>query len=302
MNGARGSAFIVCIFYLVFLASASEVCLLKSGASCMSSLHSFIQGGMKPGNAIRVTAELLPLVSFEVTNSAFQNIATFRFGSNSCSVENSLTSMRAYGVYKNGSFNTGSTISFDLVALEKSLAVFMAGSKILEIPLLVAGPFMISFDSSGKPPSLQFVDYSSFESAFCAIVNSGTCSNSSLVGFSSGIKKRVKVTTDLPSKVPENYFYFLISGFSDAYKLPAFEFAITKENWLLTSGGSFIGKGHIPSTLYFGSTMNLLIELGPKSSLQLTLNSAFLGTYNVDVSSIKFIYQSVSQGTMNIEM
>ncbi|OII73126.1 Galactoside-binding lectin [Cryptosporidium ubiquitum] len=300
MSGARSSIFIACIIYFISLVSANDVCVLKKGASCLSAKYSFIDGGMQPGNAIRVSVDLLPTASLELTNSAFQNIATLRFGVNSCSIESSLASIRAYALYKNGQYNTGSTISFDLVALENSLAVYMTGNKILEIPLLVTAPFMLISDSNGSPPTLQFIEYSSTESGFCSIASSGTCNNSSLVGMSSGITKNLTIKAELPSSIPDDYFSFFISTYGNIYKLPVLEVAFTKEEWLATASGSFVGRGKIPSGISLGSSINLILVPSSGGSVELKVNQSSLGVLKVDPSSIKFIYQSVNQGTMNI--
>ncbi|KAH8584289.1 Gal c binding lectin [Cryptosporidium sp. chipmunk genotype I] len=300
MSGARSSIFIACMLYFISLVSANQVCVLKKGASCLNASYSFIEGGMAPGDAIRVSVVLLPSASLELTNSAFQNIATLRFGVSSCSIESGSASLRAYALYKNGQYNTGSTVSFDLVALEKSLAVFIAGSKILEIPLLVAAPFMLSSDSNGGTPTLQFMEYSTITSGFCSIASSGACNSSSLVGMSNGITKNLTIKTELPSSIPDDYFSFYISTYGNIYKLPVLEVAFTKEEWLATASGSFVGRGKIPSGIKLGSSINLVLVPGSSGSVELKVNENSLGIVKVDPSSIKFIYQSVNQGTMNI--
>lgn len=299
MSGARSSIFIACIVYFISLVSAN-VCVLKKGASCLSTEYSFIEGGMQPGNAIRVSVDLLPTASLELTNSAFQNIATLRFGVSSCSIESSLASIRAYALYKNGQYNTGSTISFDLVALNNSLAVYMAGDKILEIPLLVTAPFMLISDKNGGAPTLQFIEYSSIESGFCSIASSGSCKNSSLVGITGGITKNLSIVAELPSTIPNDYFSFFISTYGNIYKLPVLEVALTKEEWLATASGSFVGRGKIPSGISLGGSVNLILVPSSSGSVELKINENSLGVLKVDPSSIKFIYQSVNQGTMNI--
>lgn len=304
MGGARSSIFITCIVYFISLVSANETCVLKKGASCLSASYSFIEGGMKPGDAIRVSVDLLPTATLELTNSAFQNIATLRFGANSCSIESSVASLRAYSLYKNGPYNTGSTISFDLVAMEKSLAIYMTGEKILEIPLLVAAPFMLTSDNNGGFPALQFLEYSSVTSAFCSISSSsGTCNNSSLVGISTGINKNLTIRTELPASIPEDYFSFYISAYSNIYKLPALEVALTKDEWLATSSGSFVGRGRIPSGINLGNSINLVIvPASGGTSMELKINEKSLGVLKVNPTVIKFIYQSVNQGTMNVSI
>lgn len=299
MSGARSSIFIACIVYFFSLVAANNVCVLKEGASCLNAMYSFIEGGMKPGNAIRVSVDLLPTASLELINSSFQNIATLRFGVNSCSIESSIASIRAYALYKHGAYNTGSTIAFDIVALNNSLGIFIAGEKTLEIPLLATAPFMLISDSNGNPPTLQFMEYSSATSGFCSI-SSGACKNSSLVGISSGITKNLTIKAELPSSIPDNYFSFFISSYSNIYKLPVLEVAFTKEEWLATSSGSFVGRGKIPSAVKLGSSINLVLVPNSKGSVELKVNDNSLGVLKVDPSSIKFIYQSVNQGTMDI--
>ncbi|KAJ1613074.1 putative signal peptide-containing protein [Cryptosporidium canis] len=302
MSGARGSLFIACIVYFISLVSANNICVLKQGASCLSSSYSFIDGGMKPGDAIRISIDLSPTASLEITNSAFQNIAVLRFGAKSCSIESSIASIRAYSLYKNGPFNTGSTISFDLVALEKSLAVYMVGVKVLEIPLLVAGPFMLLSDNNGGSPTLQFLEYSSVTSGFCSISSSGTCNNASLVGVTNGINKNLTIQTQLPSSIPENYFSFFISAYSNIYKLPVFEIAFERSQWFATANGSFIGKGKIPSNVSLGGDINLVIIPISSTELEVKVNNSSLGLLKTNPNSIKFIYQSVNQGTMNVSL
>lgn len=301
MGGARSSIFITCIVCFISLVSASDVCVLKRGASCLNASYSFIEGGMKPGDAIRISVNLMPSSLLELTNSALQNIATLRFGATSCSIESSVASLRAYSLYNNGPYNTGSTISFDLVALEKSLAVYMVGVKILEIPLLVAAPFMLTSDPSGTPPTLQFLEYSSLESGFCSMSSSGTCNNSSLVGVPTGINRNLTIRTELPPSIPDDYFSFYISAYSNIYKLPALEVALTKEEWLATSSGSFVGKGRIPSGINLGGQISVVIVPSSSgTSMELKINDKSLGLLKVNPSVIKFIYQSVNQGTMSV--
>ncbi|TRY51325.1 Uncharacterized protein CTYZ_00001416 [Cryptosporidium tyzzeri] len=300
MSGARSSIFIACILYFISLVSANGVCILKKGASCLNASYSFIEGGMTPGNAIRVSVVLSPSASLELTNSSFQNIATLRFGVDSCSIESGIASLRAYSLYKNGQYNTGSTISFDLVALEKSLAIFIAGSKVLEIPLLVAAPFMLTSDSNGSAPTLQFLEYSTTETGFCSIASSGSCNNSSLVGMSNGVTKNLTIRAELPSSIPDDYFSFYISTYSNIYRLPVLEVAFTKQEWLATSSGSFVGRGIIPAGINLGSSINFVLVPSSGGSVELKVNEKSLGVVKVDASSIKFIYQSASQGTMNV--
>ncbi|KAH8739341.1 Gal/GalNAc binding lectin [Cryptosporidium ryanae] len=300
MFGARSSVLIVFLTFIISLVSGSNVCVLKPKSSCDSKKFAFIEGGLKPGNAIRVSVELLPQATFELTNSAFQNIATIRFGVSSCSIESSVSSVRAYGLYKNGRYVTGSVVSFDLVALSRSIGVFIAGEKLLEIPLLVAAPFMLSLTSEGKGPSFQYMEYSTNESNFCSFYSRESCSSSTLVSFKGGVQKKIKISSPTSESVPNDYFAYFFSAYSNIYKIPVLEVAFTKDKWYVTSKGSFIGQGNIPSNIAIGSTIEVSITPSSSGKILIEANSSSLGQFDVDPSEINFIYQSVSQGSMNV--
>ncbi|KAK6588176.1 Gal c binding lectin [Cryptosporidium xiaoi] len=300
MTGARSSMFVAFLALIISFVSGNNICVLKSKSSCDSGKFAFIEGGLKPGSAVRVSVELLPQATFELTNSAFQNIATIRFGVSSCSIESSLSSIRAYGLYKNTSYMTGSVISFDLVALNRSIGIFIAGEKLLEIPLLVAAPFMLSLTSEGKNPSFQHIEYSSNESNFCSFYSRESCTSSTLVSFTTGVQSKIKVSSPTLETVPKDYFAYFFSAYNNIYKIPVLEVAFTSDKWYVTSKGSFIGKGNIPSSIVLGSTINVSIIPSSGGKILIEANSSSLGQFDVDPSEISFIYQAVSQGTMSV--
>lgn len=302
MIGARSSTLIAFLALIITFVSGTNVCILRSqSSSCDSGKFTFVDGGLKPGRAIRVSVELLPQATFELTNSAFQNIATIRFGVSSCSIESSVSSVRAYGLYKNSKYVTGSVISFDLVALDKSIGIFVAGEKLLEIPLLVAAPFMLSLTSEGRDPSLQLMEYSTKESSFCSFYSKESCSSSTLVSFTNGIQNNIKISSPTPETVPKDYFTYFFSAYSNIYKIPVLEVAFTKDKWYVTSKGSFVGQGNIPSSIVLGETIEVSIIPGSKGTISIEANSSPLGQFSVDSTDISFIYQSVSQGTMSVK-
>lgn len=300
MGGAKGSIFVVCLIYLISLISAVEVCVLKSESSCLSAQYSFVKNGLSPGDAVRVSVELSPVATLEITNSAFQNIATLRFGSNSCSIESTISPIRAYSLYAEGSsYKTGSTVSFDIVAQEKSIGIYMAGKIIMEIPLLVAAPFALLSGNNNKAPSLQFIKYNSFKSNFCTLESS--CTSSSLVSLPTGINNTLKITSALPSSIPDNYFSFFVSIYDNIYKLPILEIALSKEKWYVVSNGSFLGEGSISSNVVLGKELQIDLVPSGKENIEIKSNSESLGTFKIPPSSIGFIYQAVFQGTMTVK-
>ncbi|KAL7065690.1 hypothetical protein ACR3K2_38650 [Cryptosporidium serpentis] len=160
---------------------------------------------------------------------------------------------------------------------------------------------MVSNPISQPIPTFELVSHEATESSFCAIVGYlGSCSQVSMVSLKEGFKDSLKITTDLPSTVPEDFFSSSISGYSNIYNIPKFQIATTSSKFYIAMDGVITATGDLPSSVKLGSKLEINIVRGQgTNSYQVTLNAAYIGYFPMS-EEIHFIFQGVSQGTMTV--
>ncbi|OII76202.1 hypothetical protein cand_006000 [Cryptosporidium andersoni] len=293
------------VYVLGFTASvlSLEVCGLSFDnlTQCNSSQFAFIEGGLQVGQAVKISAVLSPSATFEVSNSGFQSIAYVHFGSNSFSLESGISPIRTYASYPNGAVSVGSVISFYLVALENSIAIYFEDSKLAEIPLLIAGPYMVANPINQPIPTFELVNHKATKSSFCVIKSdSESCSQSSMVSFKEGASDNLTITTNLPSTVPEDFFSFSISGYSSVYDIPEFQLATTSNKFYVAVNGVMKTTGNLPSSVKLGNELiTHMKKVTGTDTYHIMLNSVVISELTL-TKKIYFIFQGVSQGTMSV--